>query len=89
MMLGRRLVRMTSPTTYKERIQIQTLRGIGWTQEKIANSLNFSRRQVQYACNVPSTPRKRCGPRPALDTSTRRRVVDFVTASAANHRLPL
>ncbi|KAI9836798.1 MAG: hypothetical protein M1819_000963 [Sarea resinae] len=44
-----------------QRIRIQILRGIGWTDARIAAHLKVTQRAVQYACSAPPTPKKHPG----------------------------
>lgn len=60
----------TEHTSYKYRVQIHSLRDLGWTIAGNANHLNLNKGQVQYLVHQPETPRKRCG-RPQKLTTPR------------------
>jgi transposase len=78
---------MTPPASYKERIQIHTLKDIGWHPERIAEHLDLSLRQVDYLSNQPATPKKRRGRPPVITTPKRKELVSFVTRNAENRRI--
>ena len=85
--------RHTPMLTRDQRIQIQTLRGIGWSYRDIARHLIASgvlctERQVQWAETHRLTPQKnRSGSKAVLDTPTRLRIVEFVTSSQRARRI--
>ena len=71
-----------------DRIKIQTLRRYaGWTYQRIADTLGFTRRQIQTACTSPVTPRKgaRRGYR-TLGAQEQRQLIDwFLSDEAFRH----
>ena len=73
-----------------ERLRIQTLYfDAGWTQEAIALQLNLSLGQIKYALSHRITPQKHCtGRKIRLNTPQRKRLIEWVTASKANRRVP-
>ena len=84
----------TAPLTRDQRLQIQTLRTLNWSYDKIAKHLrslgiNCTTDQVQYASKHRVTPQKhRCGPKALLNTPARRRVTDFITSSRRTRKMP-
>ena len=68
--------------TRDQRVQIQTLREIGWTYKQIANHVHVTLRQVQVACIGPRTPQKRRGRPPIITEEQRQDLVAYVTSSA-------
>ena len=86
--------RRTPLLTRDQRLQVQTLRDIGWSPGKITRHLRTlnvfcTERQVQYAEKHRLTPQKqRCGSKALFDTPARQRLVDFVTSSRRTRRMP-
>ncbi len=80
---------MARHATYEQRIQIHTLRGIGWSFSKIADHLHLTYEQVKYLSSQPTEPAPRSGRPEVLGARDRRRIINFVTASATNRRMPL
>ena len=78
-----------SDLTRDERIQACTLRDVSWKYAQIAQHLNITLRQVQYACTVgrPTPQKHRCGIKSALDDTSRQELIDFVCASAQNRQM--
>lgn len=74
--------------TRDERLQAQTLRGLGWTQRQIGDHMGKTIRQIQTACWGPATPKKRSGRRPAITKAMRQELVSFVCASQTNRLMP-
>lgn len=71
------------------RLQVQTLRDIGWKHSKIAEHLKIMIRQVQYASTHRPTPQNRqCGRKSAIDAESLQILIDFVYASQENRQLP-
>ena len=72
------------------RLRCQTLYfDAGWTQDQIALQLNLTKNQVRYALSHRITPQKQLSGRKAfLNTPQRKRLVDWVTASKTNRRIP-
>ena len=71
------------------RLQVQTLRAIGWKYSTIAEFLKVTLNQVQYACSHRPTPQKlRCGRKSTIDAISRQFLVEFVCASKKNRQLP-
>ena len=62
---------MTPNLSSDQRLQVRTLRDLEWAYQKIADHLNITLRQAQYAANNPGTPQKRAGRPPLLDTPRR------------------
>ena len=85
--------RRTPLLTRDQRIQVQTLRGAGWSRGDIVchfRSLGVlcTERQVQWAEAHRSTPQKhRCGVRSILDTPTRHRIIEFIISSQRTRRM--
>ena len=73
--------------TRNERLQIHTLRDLGWTYTRIADHLSVALRQVQYIAKQPTMPKIKTGRLLLLDTSKRRELVNYVTASAQARQL--
>lgn len=42
---------------------------------------------VHHICSTPTTPSKRCGRQPLMNTPTRKRLIDSVQQSAVNRRI--
>ena len=84
----------TTPTKQIEltrdvRLKVQTLRSIGWKYSKIAEFLDVSLRQVQYACSNRPTPQKAItGRKSKLDAVSLEILIDFVCASKENRQMP-
>ena len=84
----------TALLTRDQRLQVQTLRDIGWSVRDITRHLNqksiiCTERQVQYAETNRSTPQKqRYNIKAVLNTLIRQRIVDFVTSSKRTRRMP-
>ena len=78
-----------SDLTRDQRIQVTTLREIGWSYEQIAKHLGITIRQVQYSCTAgrPTPQKKNCGPRSIISDDARQMLINFVCASAENRRL--
>lgn len=79
---------MTEHASYKQRVQVHTLRELGWTYLRIAQHLDLTERQVRYIVSQPATPRKRSGRPSVITTPQRRELVDFVIASSYQQRMP-
>ena len=68
--------------TRDERLQVQTLRLAGHTQQFIADLLGFTRRQVQYAdTSERVTPKKRSGRRLVLINTQVNQLKVFICSS--------
>ena len=76
-------------TTRDDRLRIETLYfDAGFTQDEICLQLNLTPNQVQYALLRRLTPQKHIRGRQALlATPQRKRLVEWVTSSAANRRV--
>jgi transposase len=75
-------------TTRDERIRINTLAGIGWSQRKIASHLGLSLRQVHYACSTEEfAPKKPRGRRSLIGEEELDRIEAFICASEENRRM--
>ncbi|RPA78957.1 hypothetical protein BJ508DRAFT_308856 [Ascobolus immersus RN42] len=69
------------------RMQVHTLRSIGWTHKEIANKLKCSVSQVQYTLTGPVTPKKRKGRPGKLSEDRVDELVLFVTGSREGRRM--
>lgn len=68
-----------------ERLQVRTLRDIGWTYEHIANHLKITQRQVQNTCQAEqTTPKKRKGRDPSLSEEQIEELITFIRYSRTN-----
>jgi transposase len=78
------------PTSRDERLRCETLYfEARWTQDQIALQLNLTLAQVKYALSHRLTPqRHKCGQKASLNTPQRRQLVEWVTASKDNRRVP-
>jgi transposase len=74
--------------TRDQRIQIQTLRGIGFTYEAIASHLHVSYQQVQRACQSEQvTPKKRTGRPPRLTQEQVDELITYIQQSRETRRM--
>lgn len=80
----------TKQTSRDDRLRIETLYfDAGFTLDQIALQLNFTKRQIQYALSHRLTPQKSIrGRKVLLNTPQRRRLIEWVTASSTNRRIP-
>jgi len=84
----------TTPTKQSDlprdlRLQVQTLRDIGWKYSKIAEHLKITIRQVQYAStHRPTSQKRQCGRKSTIDAESLQILIDFVCASQENRQLP-
>ena len=84
----------TTPTKQSDlprdlRLQVHTLKDLGWKYSKIAEYLKITIRQVQYASTHRPTPLKhQCGRKSTIDAESLQILVDFVCASQENRQLP-
>jgi DDE superfamily endonuclease/Transposase len=80
-------VRRRKPnTTRDQRIEVRTLREIGWSTAAISRQLGLSRSQVVYTAKQPVTPRKPTG-RPSIITSELLvRIIEWICASGIHRR---
>ena len=75
----------SSDLTRDQRIQILALRGIGWTYDQIASSLQCTRRQVQDACEAGHpTPTKRSDRPSLLSPDQIKTLIEFICTSFQN-----
>lgn len=72
--------------TYKERVQIWTLREEGLTQKDIAQKLGIPQQTVSRCLRTPLTPSKPQGRPPILDTPLRKLLVRHATQNAEQRR---
>jgi transposase len=73
-------------TTRDQRIEIHTLRTIGWNSSQIGRQLGLTARQVQYAVKQPLTPRKSTG-RPSIVTAEiLLQVIEWICTSTVHRR---
>jgi transposase len=71
-----------------ERVQILTLRQIGWTYAQIVKHTGCTRHQIEYTCQSSHpTPRRRSGRPPLLTEAQVEELIEFVCASKANRRM--
>jgi hypothetical protein len=69
-------------------LQIQTLRGVGFTYEAIASDLKITLRQVQYACTAEHpTPSRRSGRPAALSDTKLDELIDYIKQSKETRRM--
>jgi hypothetical protein len=73
-----------------DRLRIQTLFLVaGWSKSDIALQLNVTLDQIRYVLAHQLTPQKRkSGRRPLLEQQERKRLIEWVCASAKNRRSP-
>ena len=71
---------------YKERVQIHTLREIGWKHQDISEHLKIPRPTVSLCLRMPETPTKPKGRRPILSTPFRILLVRHATENAEQRR---
>jgi len=74
--------------TRNQQVRIRVLRDIGWAYKDIALKYDVTIRAVQYACMNPQTPKKRSGRPSRLSEEQVECLIDFVTYSKLNRRLP-
>lgn len=74
--------------TRDERLRCRHYYELGLTHEQIHQKTNYSIRQIQRACATRATPQKRSG-RPVILTQAQvEEVIEFVSASKRNRRIP-
>lgn len=80
---------VTARLSYKERVQIKTLRDIaGMSYNNIKEAVSQPRSTIRLVCGMPATPSKnRGGPKRILDTPAKDRLVTFVESSAEGRRM--
>ena len=72
-----------------QRVQIRTLIGIGWTQQRVATHLSRTPYQVYYTMTHRLTPQKvKCGPKPTLDTRQIQGIIAWISQSKETRRMP-
>ncbi len=70
------------------RLQVQTLRNIGWKYFKIAEHLKIMIRQVQYvSTHRPTSQKRQCERKSTIDVESLQILIDFVCASQENWQL--
>ncbi len=70
------------------RLQVQTLRNIGWKYFKIAEHLKIMIRQVQYvSTHRPTSQKRQCERKSTIDVKSLQILIDFVCASQENRQL--
>ena len=70
------------------RLQVQTLRNIGWKYFKIAEHLKIMIRQVQYvSTHRPTSQKRQCERKLTIDVKSLQILIDFVCASQENRQL--
>lgn len=72
--------------TYKERVQIWTLREEGLHQSQIAEKLGIPQKTISRCLNTPLTPSKPRGRPPILNTPIRKLLVRHATENAEQRR---
>jgi hypothetical protein len=77
-------------TSRDDRLRIETLYfDAGFTLDQIALQLNLTKRQIQYALSHQLTPQNHIhGRKVFLNTPQRKRLIELVTASGTNRRIP-
>lgn len=73
--------------TRDQRLQVQTLRDVGWRYSDIAAHLGFSWKQVEIACQSRVTPKKRKGRPSTITDEMRHELVAFVCQSGVTRRM--
>jgi predicted XRE-type DNA-binding protein len=72
--------------SYKERVQIWTLREDGLTQKEISARLGIPQPTVSHCLRTTITPSKPCGRRPIIDTPLQKLLVYHATQNAEQRR---
>lgn len=72
--------------TYKERVQIHTLRELGWQLKDISNFVQVPISTVSYCLRQPETPTKPKGRPPILNTPLRQLLIRHATENAEQRR---
>jgi transposase len=75
-----------SDATRDERLQVQTLRDIGWSYSQIRKQLDLTRNQIAYAATHRLTPKKRKGRPPMLSQEEINYIIEWICASNSNRR---
>jgi transposase len=75
-----------SDATRDKRLQVQTLRDIGWSYSRICKQLDLTRHQITYAATHRATPKKRKRRPPALNQEELNRIIEWICASQDNRR---
>ncbi|OJJ54501.1 hypothetical protein ASPSYDRAFT_160091 [Aspergillus sydowii CBS 593.65] len=72
-----------------DRIRVLALRDAGLTYQQIASQLQMTLRQVQYTCqSQQATPKKARGQRPKLSENDIDKIIEFISSSERNRRMP-
>jgi hypothetical protein len=75
---------------YKQRCYVQALHSVaGWSTRRIATALPLKKSTVARICQSPATPKKRHHHPSSFPTPERKKLVDFITSSAATRQIPL
>lgn len=70
-----------------DRIRIQTMRDLGYSQYRIAEILGFTKDQIQYTYHSNLTPRKPSGQPSKLSPTQMDEIIDFITHSKRNRQM--
>lgn len=73
--------------SYKERVQVKTLRDVGWSLQCISEHTNIPQSSIHNIYMTPTTPRKRDGRPKVLDPFTQKPLIEFVQQSSVNRRM--
>jgi IS30 family transposase len=77
-------------TSYKERCYVQALHSVaGWSIRRIATALPLKKSTVARICQSPTTPKKRHYHLSSFPTLERKKLIDFITSSAATRQMLL
>jgi len=77
-------------STRTQRIKARVLKRAGAKYKDIAPFLGLTIRQVGIACRaIQATPRRRSGRPPVLTASQLDNLIEFISASKENRRMPL
>ena len=72
--------------TYKERVQIHTLRELGWNQKAIGLYIKVPQNTISICLRQLATPTKQAGRKPLLNTPIRQLLVRHATENAEQRR---
>ena len=76
-------------TSYKQCCYVQALHSVaGWSTRRIATALPLKKSTVAHICQAPATPKKRRY-YSSFNTPARKRLINFITSSAATRQMPL
>ncbi len=82
----------TTPTRRQlsrdERLEIRILRSLGWPYTRIQERTGATLRQIAYTATTQATPQKRSGRPPILSPTQVDELIEFISSSKANRRMP-